>query len=58
MKCEPWMDRTPVPKLTPLQLAQKDMRYWKAELEEAEKRVTECRAEFAAAVDRYLCGCR
>jgi hypothetical protein len=52
MRCEPWMNYTPTPKLTPLQQAQKDMRHWKHQLEEAEKRVAECRDEFAAAVNR------
>jgi hypothetical protein len=52
MICEPWMDRAPVPKKTPLQQAQDDMRYWRRELDEAEQRATECRKRFNEAVDR------
>lgn len=54
MRWEVWMAEraTPMPTLSPLQQAQKDMRYWKEELEQAEKRADECRKEFAAAVDR------
>ena len=28
MRCEPWMDRTPVPRKTPLQLAEADLDLW------------------------------
>lgn len=52
MRCEAWMDADPEPTITPLQHAQAEMRYWKRELEQARKRVAECREEFAAAVDR------
>ncbi len=52
MRAENWMDRTPVPTKTPLQQAQADMRYWKQELADAEKRADECRSEFRSAVDR------
>lgn len=52
MQCQPWMDRTPEPKKTPLQQAQDDMHHWKREMEAAERRLAECRKEFGAAVDR------
>ena len=41
MRAEIWMDRTPVPRKTPLQQAQADMRYWNDRIETLTKELME-----------------
>lgn len=52
MRAETWMDRTPVPQKTPLQLAQDDMRYWSERIKTLTTDLTVAQQEFSLAVGR------
>jgi hypothetical protein len=54
MRCEPWMNKTPIPRYTPLELAERDRDFWLSrvsalndELHRAETNVAEALATFA-----------
>lgn len=56
MRCEPWMNRTPVPKYTPLEQAKRDRLFWLSrvkalsdELFRAEEQVAESERRIRAA---------
>lgn len=52
MRAEPWMNHTPAPRKTPLQIAQDDMRHWSARIKELTVQLTDAQQEFSEAVDR------
>jgi hypothetical protein len=54
MRCEPWMNKTPIPTRTPKQIAKADMQYWQNELQIATGRVADCQRWLAEATARYL----
>lgn len=47
MKCQPWMDATPITRRTPREQAKDDMDSWR-------KRMAEHRTAYDAARDEYL----
>ena len=52
MRCEPWMNKMPVRRKTPLQEARDDAIYWRQEMSNAEGRLRECEQRFIAAQKR------
>lgn len=52
MRCEPWMNETPVPRKTPLQLARDDLRHWGDRMRSLMADLAVCDQEFTAARER------
>lgn len=52
MRAETWMDHTPTPQKTPLQMAQADMQHWSSRIKELTAQLTDAQREFSEAVDR------
>lgn len=52
MYAEPWMNKTPVPRFTPLQIAEGDVRRWSARLLELDRELMQCERELRLARER------
>lgn len=52
MRAESWMDHTPRPTRTPLQIAEADVRHWSDRLRSLTADLLECGREFNAAIER------
>lgn len=51
MRAEPWMDRTPIPTRTPLQIAEADVRHWSSRVSSLEADLTEAQRRWIEARD-------
>lgn len=58
MRCEPWMNRTPVPQKTPLQIAQDDLAHWARRQRQLIAELAEVDRQFAEAGARVDSLCR
>lgn len=52
MRAESWMDRTPVPVRSPLQIAQEDARHWSDRYRSLTADLLECERQWASARER------
>jgi hypothetical protein len=52
MRCESWMDKTPIPRKTPRELARHDFSHWSDRCRKLEAELDEARRQVDAAIER------
>lgn len=52
MLAQPWMNRTPTPRRSRLEMAQDEMRAWKNRVADLERQLEDAKVQFRASVER------